>query len=144
MTQVECTVGNAPKFWKWINERGGLAVWNRQDLENAGRSFTTPLLQEDGSYTEKPHWSTGSKPDRIETDPSKVLVFIPEEVRRIRVAVKRCGLSYILTDASKKKLKAAVDKAGPDAYFEFDYETQQAVIFNIKSKLSLQAWRDQH
>jgi hypothetical protein len=121
---------NADRFRDWLQNRGGLAIWRSVNLSNPGASWTTPALQPDGSPTPKPTWEADSHPERIVTDPAEVEVVEPREVRRFHVAVRRGsqGFTLKLTDASTRKVRAAVEKAGDEAWYVFDYSTQEAVI----------------
>jgi len=122
------------KFEKWIAERGGVAVWENANMSNpgAGNMFTPATT--DGKPTPSPHWT---HPTLLEVCKSiRDFRFVKEmkEVRRLRVAVRRGaqGLSLKLTDSSTKKLHMALDKVkeetGQDAFYHFDYDTQEAVI----------------
>jgi hypothetical protein len=131
-----CSPENADTFRKWISDRGGIAVWKSINLSNPGASWSSPALTEDGQPYPKPTWQAENKPSRIITDPADVVVEVPREVKRFRVAIRlgSQGMSYKLTDASSRKVENAVSKAaGRDgrefsAWYEFDYDTQQAVI----------------
>jgi len=116
---------NADRFRDWLQNRGGLAIWRSVNLSNPGASWTTPALP-----TPKPTWEADSHPERIVTDPAEVEVVEPREVRRFHVAVRRGsqGFTLKLTDASTRKVRAAVEKAGDEAWYVFDYSTQEAVI----------------
>lgn len=123
------TPENAPRIREWFATRGGIAVWSSADLSDPAWSCTTPLRGEDGAPTPKPHWKASTPPTAI-TDRAFVGVTSYEEVRRFRVALRRGaqGLKIKLTDHSSAKLRAALDKAGDGAVYQFDYEDQQAVI----------------
>lgn len=138
-----CIPSNAPKFREWITSRGGVAVWDSINLSNPGASWSSPALALDGSPTTKPTWQAADKPSRIITDPAEILVDLPVEVKRFHVAVRRSsqGLSYKLTDASSRKVEAATAKAGPEAWYEFDYGSQEAVIYKPGRSIPLSEWR---
>lgn len=133
------TAENAPKIWSWLRERGGLAIWQSVNLSDPGKSWTTPALQLDGSPTPKPTWEAENTPSRIITDPAEVLVSKDREVKRFHVAVRlgRQGLNFKCTDASTRKIRDAVAKAGNGAYNEFDYYTQEAVIMAPESQVPI-------
>jgi len=124
------TAENAAKIWGWLQDRGGIAIWKSVNLSNVGASWTTPNEQADGSKTNKPTWQAEDRPSRIITDPAEVVVSTDVEVKRFRVAVRRgsSGLSLKCTDASGRRIHAAVERAGEGAYHVFDYTTQEAVI----------------
>ena len=78
-------------------------------------------------------------------DESKIVVVTEREVRRFQVAVRRGaqGLQYKLTDASSKRLRKAMEKAGDGARYVFDYETQEAVILISDKTVPLSEWKEQ-
>ena len=132
---------NADKQLNWINTRGGIAVWRSIDLSNPGAETFTPAITE-GKPTGKPHWRFANEP-AIVTNPDEVEITKDEEVRRFHIAVRRGsqGFSIKLTDASTRKVRAAVEKAGEGAYYEFDYETQECVIMKPVSTMLLSQYK---
>lgn len=130
------TAESASKVWNWLQTRGGLAIWQSQDLGNLGQSWTTPRLTVEGSPYGPPHWSCSREPQRIITDPAEVAVSVDQEVKRFHVAVRMGsqGLRIKCTDASSRRIRSAVEKAGKNAYHVFDYSTQEAVIFRQVSQ----------
>lgn len=124
-------VENESMMARWLVERGGIAVWGCLDPRRAGQTWSSPALTKDGQPTPKPHWAVTSEPIRIITDPAEVVVETSREVRRFRVAVRvgSQGLTLKLTDASSAKVRRAVEKAGDGAFHQFDYATQEAVIY---------------
>lgn len=134
---------NVLKFREWFATRGGLAIWHSINLSNPSGSWTTPALAVDGTPTLKPTWQAADAPERLITDPSEVVVTVAKEVKRFHVAVKRGGgLMLKLTDGGTRKVRAAVAKAGPDAWHEFDYTTQEAVIFVPGIEVPLPEWTE--
>ncbi len=135
--------GNAEKFWKWLHERGGIAVWKSVNLSNPEASWSCPVNDEGGNQKGKPSWESANEPERIITDPAEVEVSIPKEVRRLHVAIRRGsqGLSWKLTFASSRRLRNAVAKAhdetGKSSWYEFDYTSQEAVIYIDDSLIPL-------
>ena len=127
---------------EWLLHRGGLAIWECLDLSDAGKTWTTPALSKDGKPTEKPHWAAGAVIATV-TDPGQVVVTTPKEVKRFHVAVRMGanGLKIKLTDASGRKVRAACEKAGPEAWHEFDYDNQDAIIFVPGEKVPLKDWK---
>lgn len=86
----------------------------------------------------KPTWRAADKPSRIITDPSEIIVVTRREVKRFRVAVRTAnGLSIKVTDAGSKRIRREVAKAGPDASYEFDYFSQEAVIMVPDQKVPI-------
>ncbi len=82
----------------------------------------------------------------IITDAAKIGVAVDEEVKRFHVAIRRgaSGLQYKLTDASSKKVRREVEKAGDGAYFVFDYAYQDAIILRPVSVTPLLEYCDTH
>jgi len=127
---------NAQQVWSWLTTRGGIGIWGCLDLAQAGKTWTCPINDAEGNPTRKQHWSMTNEPIRVITDPADVVVDVPLEVRRFHVAIRRGsqGFSYKLTDASSRRLeqavaKAAENRADHESWYEFDYSTQEAVIY---------------
>ena len=138
----EVSPENAPLFLEWIRSRGGIAVWNSADLSNPGASWSTPA-ETNGKPTSKPGWQSESKPARVITDANDVVVVSRKEVKRFRVAIRsgRNSLRFRITDGSQRKLDNALEKAGDGSSYEFDYSTQEAVVFAVDGKVSLAEWK---
>lgn len=138
----EVSPENAPLFLEWIRSRGGIAVWNSADLSNPGASWSTPA-ETNGKPTSKPGWQSESKPARVITDANDVVVVSRKEVNRFRVAIRsrKGGMSWRLTDGAQRKLDTALEKAGDGSTFEFDYDSQEAVILMPDVKVSLAEWK---
>lgn len=134
---------NAMIIKSWFETRGGIAVWHGLNLSNI-RQLITPLHDEEGKRYTKPSWDMPNEPSEIITDISQVQVGVDKEVRRFHVAIRRSsnGLMLKCTDASSVKVRAAVEKAGKNAYHKFDYETQEAVIYKQESMVSLCDWKE--
>lgn len=122
---------NAAKLDDWLRTRGGIAIWSSIDLSDPGKTVTTPVNTADGTPTGKPGWQFESFPSRIITDPDEVVVSTDEEVKRFHVAVRMGsqGFKIKLTDASSDRVRKAVEKAGKGSFYQFDYYTQEAVIY---------------
>ena len=122
---------NAVQIWKWFQERGGIAVWKSVDMSNAGRSWTTPMRDAEGNPTPRQDWRMEQAPSLVITDPAEVMVDVPKEVKRFRVAIKAGSQGMLLkcSDASSRRIRRECEKAREDAWYEFDYATQEAVIF---------------
>lgn len=127
---------NAATIMEWINTRGGLALWGSVNLSNLGASWTAPVNDEQGQPKGRPHWSAANEPYRVITDPAEVEVTVPLEVKRFRVATRMGSQGFMvkLTDASARRLRKAVDRAAErtadkQAWYQFDYDTQEAVIY---------------
>ena len=131
---------HAPLFAAWIESRGGVAVWRSLDLSDPTWSVSTPALTEDGAPMPRPDWKAGNTPAETITDPSAIEVVAWREVKRFRVAVRRGGLKFVLTDGATRKLRHALAKAGKDATYTFDYATQEAVVSVPEAKVTLTEW----
>jgi hypothetical protein len=131
--KYEVTVpGAKTQIMEWLRDRGGVIVWENINLSDPTKGFTyTPAKTSDGQdgHEKKPHWGVRAK--EVVTDPDKFR-FAKElkEVKRFRVAVRMGsqGMSLKVTDGGTRRIKAALAKAGPDSCYEFDYDTQEAVI----------------
>ena len=130
---------NVDRITEWLRMRGGLAIWTSIDLSDPGASMTTPATNADGTPKTKPHWMMGDKPVRIITDINDVWVSVVEEVKRFRVGVRMGsqGMSLKVTDGGTRRIRREVSKAGEDAYYQFDYDTQEAVIMKPASQTPL-------
>jgi len=140
---IKTHVANAEKFSNWIKERGGIAQWDAIDF--SGASCFTPALT-DGTPTTKPHWKYPNTPQAIISDSSMVNLYTQKEVKRFHIAVRigANGLRVKCTDASTRKIHAALEKLGKDAWYEFDYSTQEAVFYLPDSSITLKDWEAQH
>lgn len=138
-----CDEENAPLIQRWLQERGGIAVWASVDFSRPAQSLTTPALTAEGQPSSKPAYWVGKQPERIITDPAEVLVSTDVEVRRFRVALRLSsnGLTTKCTDASSKRIRKAVAKAGEGAFYLFDYATQEVVIFKNVGQTPLTEWK---
>jgi hypothetical protein len=143
---LHCELKNASTFLDWVRNRGGIAVWRSIDLSNPGQSWSTPLRDKEGKPTSKPNWRAGNEPSRCITDPRDVLVVEDKEVKRFHIAVRigAQGIMLKLTDASSRRVRRAVEKAGKGAYYEFDHNTQEAVILAPARQLTLFEWAEQN
>lgn len=133
---------DAAMMWDWLQNRGGLAVWQSINLSNPGASWTTPVLDSEGNLSSKPSWQADNVPARIIFRPEDVLVIKYEEVKRFHVAIRVSGNGLMLkcTSGSSERIERAVRKAGKDACYRFDYETQEAVIFAPVDQFTLLDW----
>ena len=121
---------NAAKMLDWIEKRGGVAVWESVNLSNPGASWSTPALAPDCSPYPKPSWEASSEPNKVITNPAEIAVVTRKEVKRFHVAVRAScgGMLLKLSTNSSKLVDKAMIRAGGDASYHFDYETQEAVI----------------
>jgi len=122
---------NAGQIWKWFQQRGGIAVWKSVDMSNPGQSWTTPLRDAEGNLAPRQDWRMEQIPSLTLTDPMEVMVDVPKEVKRFRVAVRAGsqGLMLKCSDASSRRIRRECAKAGEGAWYQFDFGSQEAVIF---------------
>lgn len=120
---------SADKIFKWVEERGGIAVWRSLDLSNPGGQWITPAKDSNGNLPDRPHWSAEKTPEII-SNLNDIEVIEPREVKRFRVALRRgSGFMIECTDASSRKIRKSLSEAGDSSWYEFDYETQECVIY---------------
>jgi hypothetical protein len=136
----ECSPENAEKMLDWIKSRGGIAIWQSINLGNLNQSWSTPADRADGKPMTKPTWQADIIPARIITDAKEVVVITRKEVKRFRIAIRRGdGLSFVLTDHSSKKVKAALANHGEESSYHF--EDREAVITVPDQKVLLSEWK---
>ena len=138
-----CMPCAAESMLKWIKTRGGLALWRSINLSNPGKTWTTPAKSMDGTPMPKQSWEMANEPYRIITDPAEVEVHVPKEVKRFHVGVRMGsqGFTVEVTDGGSRRIRREVGKAKEkygDAWYEFDYSTQDAVILVPDSRLPLE------
>ena len=131
ITRHRILAANADQIWRWFQERGGIAVWKSVDFATAGQSWTTPLHDAEGQLTKKQDWRMEETPSLVITDPAEVVVDVPREVKRFRVGIKMGSQGMMLkcTEGATRRIRRECEKAGDDSWHEFDYATQEAVIF---------------
>ncbi len=137
------TVENAALFKDWLANRGGIAVWPSVNLANPDASWSTPALTTEGQPSQRPTPEAAASPSRIITDINDVAVAVDREVKRFRVAVRVGAQGFMMkcTDASTRRIRKEVLRAGDGAYYEFDYGTQEAVIYAPERTVPLAEWR---
>lgn len=136
MDNIKIGGEHAAKLIDWLENRGGIAVWGSADLSDPTYSVFAPVLEKDGKPFGKPSWKCKNEPDRIVKDISEVDVYEPVEVKRFHVSLRigDQGLKVKCTDASSRRIRNACDHAGEGAYYQFDYDTQECVIY-VQNKL---------
>ena len=135
---ITCVPENAERFAMWIRERGGICLWKSLNLSNPGASRCTPFRTEDGQEASKPSWQADNAPAVVVTSMDEVGVEIPVEVRRLKIHLVQHGMKVVLTDASTRKVREAVDKAGDRAFYTF--EDDMAVIWEVRGTVGLEEW----
>ena len=133
---------NAAQIKYWILNRGGILIWNSIDLSDLGKSWTTPATYANGATWSRPSWQASNTPSQKITSLDEVEVQVPKEIKRFHVALRMGsqGLMLKCTDGSTRRIRKAVEKAGPDAWYAFDYSTQEAVIYVPDKKVPLEEW----
>ena len=146
--KLQCSPANAEKFWDWIQNRGGVAVWKSVNLSNPGVSWSTPRFTEDDPPKPypKPTWQAENEPSRVITDPADIEVAFDREIKRFGVEIRQSanGLQLKCSDASSRRIEREVARAGMGAYHEFDYGTQEAVIMKPEKVMPLTEWIAEH
>ena len=141
----ECSPENVGRFLDWLENRGGVAVWNSANLSNPGATWSAPVNDEEGNVKGKRSWQAG-KVIRIITDINDIDVVISKEIKRFHVATRqaRNSMSIKVTDGGTRRIHAAVAKAEKeygDAWYEFDYDDyENAVICVPDEKTPLSEW----
>ena len=142
---------NAQLIWHWIQTRGGVAIWESIDLSDLGKSWTTPVNQANGEPATSPSWQAANAPTRIITDPGEIDVVKTLVVKRFHVGIRMGaqGMTLKLTDGATRRVRAAVAKAAEnradnEAWHEFDYGTQEALICVPGEVTPLKDWSESH
>ena len=137
---LEIEAHRAVHVARWLKQLGGVAVWGCLDLSTPGRRFYGPATLTDGTPARKPHWSATSAPERIVTHARDIAVVERREVARCRVSLRRgpYGAPWRLTDASERRLEAALEAAGEGATHAF--EAGDAVVFAVVRRAPLALW----
>ena len=138
---------NADRIRDWIQNRGGIFIWSSIDLSDPGKTWTSPSTDKDGNRVTKPHWQCGEEPIRHITSEDDVVVEVPKEVKRFRVGVRRASNNpwrFKVTDGGTRRIRSACARAteryGTEAWYCFDYDTQEAVIMVAEKRVPLPQW----
>lgn len=129
-----------PKIIDWLRNRGGIFIWNSINLSNPDKELITPAKDQYGQPYTKPSWEMSNTPSRHITDTRDIKVSIDKEVKRFHVAVRQSGngLSLKVTDGGTRRVRNEVEKAGPGAYYTFDYsDYNNAVIMAPEKQILL-------
>ena len=106
------------------------------------------LLEDRVTPTGKPTWQAANLPSRVIRNPEEISVEFPVEVKRFYVALKQRGFSMMLTDGATRRVEAAVEKFSEkhdcEAWYRFDYATQEAVILIPGETMTLAEWAAKH
>ena len=142
--RYKLSVESAIKVREWIRDRGGAQVFQSINMSDLGRRMLSPVRDKDGKLNGKPCWSMADKPERILIREDECEVCFDREVKRFRVGIRwgAQGLTLKVTDAGTNKIRAAVEKAGGGAYYEFDYSTQEAIIMAPERTVFMEGWDD--
>jgi hypothetical protein len=104
------TTENAAKIYQWLQERGGILVWQSHDLCDPGASVTTPAHGPDGAPTGSPGWKF-PEPTRHITDPADVMVSEAEMLEEMDVTVMfQDGLRLVITKGSERRANQRLSK----------------------------------
>jgi len=111
-----------PKFREWIATRGGVIVWENQEIGGgAAREVMTPALTEDGAPYPPPNWRYG-KPLLLDVDSAIVGTFTVLEKFRGRVKKFYWGMGLAAaTEAKAEKLCELRRLRSPSSKFEYRY-----------------------
>jgi hypothetical protein len=133
----------ALKILNWIELRGGALLWESIDLSDPGATAWTPAKTEDEKPYPKPHWKYANEPKVIVTNIKEFEVITAKEVKRLKIAVRMGaqGFRVKLTNASTEKVRRWCRKY-ENSWYEFDYNSQEAVILVPDKKISLTEWKE--
>ena len=127
---------DAPRIWDWIQNRGGIQIWESVDLSMPGHSLTVPLTDPNGVVNDKPPDWRHQQAGRIITSPDDVEVCIDKEVKRFHVGTQRADmLRWEVTSAGSKRIRQEVEKAGKGAYHVFDYGDYKNAVIMAPEKI---------
>jgi len=134
----------AAKVARWIAHCGSVAVWGSLDLSSASREWLTPAQLTDGSAASPPHWNAPRQPKRVVDNIGQIDVVSHREASRVRIDIHRDGYGrrWRLTDASSRRLRRALEQAGPTAVHVF--EGGDAVVHVEASRVPLAGWLREH
>lgn len=134
---------DAERIRSWIETRGGAHVWDSCNLSDPGARWVVPVRHPDGTVNEqKPHWGAG-RVIRTLTRLDEVEVVTGQLVRKFHVGVRMGsqGMMLKVTEGGSRRIRAAVEKAGDGAWYEFDYSTQDACIYAPGPPQNLAVWQ---
>ncbi len=161
---VQCEESNAQKYWDWIQDRGGLAIWESQNLSNPGASWITPATIRQGDcegFTNEspdanvilpypqPTWQAGKEPARLVIDPKQVGVYTAELYKAFRVGLVGREMSLVLTSGAQRKVDKHMaeckEKHGDSFYRKGVLEIEGASmgIYYTKTIVPLDEWIQQ-
>jgi len=140
MERFQILERNAEKMYSWITTREGFNVWDSANLSDPGKTMSMPVIDQYGNRDKKPSWDA-DKIIRTIKDVSECEVIQAKEVKRFRVGVRMGGngLSLKVTDGGSRNIKKALAKY-ENSWYEFDYYSQEAVIFVPGGTIPLEDW----
>lgn len=125
----------------WILNRGGVVVWGSLDLAAPERQWATPYVGDDGRPSPPPTELADPAPLKVHKTGAEILVVLDREVERLPVSVERApGGGWRLTQDSSRQVIEAVGAAGDGAYYQFDYQSKEAVIMAPSRTVPLNEW----
>lgn len=97
---------DVPRILNWLQERGGIAVWESKSLSYPGRCYTPANILGSQEPTPSPHWKYGNTPARVITDRTEITVYDEHLFKMFPVSLRRGGNGWVtkLTDSSMRKL----------------------------------------
>lgn len=110
---------DAPRIVEWLQTRGGIRVWENRDIGGDSNGATTPAKTKEGADYPSPHWRFGQEPARTITDPADVEVATDVVVETITIKLKSSGHRMVLNNASDRRVRAALERAGEGSYYTF-------------------------
>lgn len=126
--------GQKSKFVMWLAIRGGVAVWQNDDMGNPSAGFIfTPATTQEGACATKPRWSHSLA--EVVTDINRFR-FTKEvkEVGRCRIALDRelQGTKIVLTSGSSARVRKLsnelAQKHGVDPTYHFE---EDEAVFEV-------------
>jgi hypothetical protein len=131
MPSLTISIENASLIATWIKTREGVVVWKSIDLSDPHKEMLTP-----GDKLLKPHWKMANQPAYIIKEAKDITVITAKELKRFHVATRMSGngMSMKCTDASSRRIEAAVTKAGEGAFYVFDYGDEKNCVIMVPDK----------
>lgn len=124
--QTPITIQASPeKPLEWIQAGRGIAVWQNANLSShsIGNLVFTPARDTDGSPTKSPGWQYGHHPVHVSDNAGDFQVQSWTAVKRIKVRPGKYGPPcHPVIKADIPKLDKAMESAGPDASWRFDWQ----------------------
>lgn len=142
--RYQITESIANQIYNWIQNREGVNVWSCVNLSKGPQDLLMPVIDQGGVRDSKPSYDAG-KILRVITKLEDLEVVTAKEVKRFYVAVRMGtqGFSLKITDGAKRNIDRALAKY-EDSWYDFDYSTQEAVIFVPGEVVPMEGWVDKN